>query len=73
MMQTIWTPEYQRFMERLKYEIVVGPKLARLDPYRVFDIKMDCSKVRMRAVILQADDPVEEINSETQEKDGRKC
>ena len=43
-----------KVMEMLKEDILSGPTLARLDPYRIFYIKTDWSKVVMGQVLLQA-------------------
>ena len=68
-----WNPEDQRLMERLNKDILSGPTLARPDPSRRFYIKIDWSKDKMGAVLLQADVSKEAIKPEAQEKDGGKC
>ena len=40
-MHNLWTPEDQRLMERLKWGIMEGPKLAIPDSSHIFYIKTD--------------------------------
>ena len=73
MMHNLWTPEYQRLLERLKEEIMEGPTLSIPDPSRIFYIKTDWSKNGMEAVLLQLDESVKTIKAEVQEKASEKC
>ena len=72
-MQNPWTPEYQRFPERLNQAIMVGPLVARPDPPWIFYIKIDWSKDVIGEVLLQEDGSAEARKVEAQEKSGEKC
>ena len=49
------------------------PTLTRPDPYRIFYIRLNCSKYVMGVVILQGYASVEARKSESQEKAGGDC
>ena len=53
LMQNLWTPEYQRLLERLNEYITEGPILARTEPSQRFYIKVDWSKDGMGDVLSQ--------------------
>ena len=72
-MQNLWMKDYQRLLERINKDIVSGPTLAILDQSCRFYINTGLYKDGMGAVVLKADDSVEIINSEAQEKVGGKC
>ena len=52
-MQNLWNTEDQKLLERLNKDILSGPALSRLDPYKRFYIKTSLSKDVMEVVILQ--------------------
>ena len=56
----------------MKYDIVLGPILARLNPYRSIYNNTECSKDVIAEVLLKVDSG-KAIKVEAQEKDGGKC
>ena len=72
LMQKLCAEKYQRLLEKLKYDIVTGPKLSIPDTYWRFYMNTYWPKYVMGTLILQLDDSVEAIQSEAQEKYGGK-
>ena len=73
LMTTLWQQAHDTILAQLKNDIIAGPVLARPDPSRRFYLKMDWSKEKMGAVLLQADTTPPAQAAETRERNGGRC